>query len=99
MSRRRRGLGSTDQEHRSEVHRVLGLFNNKASAIETALKNHDCFGAVAGYIHLAALKARLDTNYGDVKRHTGDLKFKMARAQETSERLFTRASYCIKREW
>lgn len=100
MARRRsHGLRGTDPEHRSEVNRVLGLFNNKARDVEGALTKHDCFGAVAGMLHLYALEARLETNYGDVKRHTPDLKHKMARARETQERLFTRASYCIKREW
>lgn len=100
MARRRRAvLRGADHEHRTEVHRVLGLFERKAKDVEGALAKRDCFGAVAGVMHLYRLHGRLEADYGNVGRHTSDIKYKMARVRETQERLFTRASGCIRRDW
>lgn len=100
MARRRRsqGLRGADHEHRAEVHRVLGLFERKARDVESALAKHDCFAAVAGTMHLYSLSGRLEADYGNVGRHTSDIKYKMAKVRETKERLFTRASTCIRRD-
>lgn len=96
---KRRSLRGTDPEHRTEVHRVLGLFERKAKDVESALAKHDCFGAVAGVIQMARLEGRLEADYGNVGRHTSDIKHKMGRMRDTQGRLFTRASGCIRRDW
>lgn len=96
--KRRRGLGSPPEEHRSEVDRVFKLAEVRGAAIEKALRDKDCFGAVAGMLHLYSLAARIETNAASV-RHTPQVKHKLRHVREMKERLFTRASGCIRREW